>query len=161
MIDGFTYSLTWFQAHVNPHLIQTSIHMCLASWGGHFPPNVVGGLYCLALGTLLYNQHNTKSTQHKNQHITTQHNTTRTHNTQHTTTQDVPPPPSPLAGGPRLAKKRITQPRVGIRGGGALKERCDLGGTCGGTPYCCLVVKISNGLKRPPLGQKTQQSTDS
>ncbi len=59
IIDGFNYFLLRFQAHVNPHLIQTRTHMCLASWGGHFPPNVVGGLYCLALGTLLYKQHNT------------------------------------------------------------------------------------------------------
>jgi hypothetical protein len=77
IIDDFNYVLPQFQAHVNPSCIQTRILMWLASWGGHFSPNVVRGLYCLASGTLLYNQHNT------NRH--NQHNTTCTHNTQHTT----------------------------------------------------------------------------
>ncbi len=39
-------------------------------------------------------------------------------------------------GGHRLAKKRNNQPIVNVSGGGGLEERRDLGGTCGGTPYC-------------------------
>jgi hypothetical protein len=59
---------------VNTRLIERSIHLCLWYWGGHIPPNAVGGLLCLALGTLLYNQHNTKHTTHtRTQH--TPHNT--------------------------------------------------------------------------------------
>jgi hypothetical protein len=71
IVDGFNYFLPRVQAHVNTHPIQASIHMCLASWGGCFLPNAVGGLLCLASGTLLYNQHR------QNRH--------KTHNTQQPT----------------------------------------------------------------------------
>ncbi len=59
---------------MNTNLIEMSIQMCCVSWGGQIPPNAVGGNIPLALGTLLYNQHNTNLTQH-----------TTTHNNQHTT----------------------------------------------------------------------------
>jgi hypothetical protein len=58
-------------------LIETSIHMCWASWGGRIsriPPNAVGGNIPLASGSLLYNQHNTNSTQNTQPHTTTNHN---------------------------------------------------------------------------------------
>jgi hypothetical protein len=71
IVDGFYYFLPRVQAHVNTQPIQASIHMCLASWGGCFLSNAVGGLLCLASGTLLYNQH--KQNRHK------------THNTQQPT----------------------------------------------------------------------------
>jgi hypothetical protein len=69
----------FYQSYMNPCLIQTSIHMCSASWGGHFPLNVLVGNVPLALGTQLYNQHNTKLTHNtSHNHTTTQH----THNNQ-------------------------------------------------------------------------------
>jgi hypothetical protein len=68
--------------------------MCLASWGGHFLPNAVGGLLCLALGTLLYNQH--KQNWHK------------THNTQQPTRWAVPPYPKRLC--PLLSMGRAAAP---------------------------------------------------
>ncbi len=42
IIDGFKKLLPRFQAHVNTRLIEMSIHMCWASWGGHIPPNAGG-----------------------------------------------------------------------------------------------------------------------
>ncbi len=48
IVDGSNYFLPRFQAHVNIRINETMIHMCLWSWGGHIPPNSVGGLHCLA-----------------------------------------------------------------------------------------------------------------
>ncbi len=99
IIDGLKSLLPWFQAHVNTRLIETSIHMCWASWGGRIPPNAVGGNIPLASGTLLYNQHNTNSTQNTQPHTTTNHNKMTRHRARSaraSTTAHSPPVSAPV-----------------------------------------------------------------